>query len=231
MRYYQNASEMYNEVRRDLAEMGITTHPKTMQDKNVEGNEEYATKELQNYSYTLLQPTSMALAKELPVVLPWAEEEFLERIDLSGTVNPGEAYKSREAIWNEYMHEGKFAYSYNERFYLNQQLPKLIERLKEDPDSRQIWLSVWNPNEDPDKLGGISRVPCSLGYNFQVRNGRLNCHYVMRSCDFVTHFSNDVYLAVRLMEYISHKTGYPMGNLTHTCFSLHVYMKDIKGVF
>lgn len=231
MRMYTNPSEMYEEVKRDLAEMGIMVNPKTMQDKVVEGNEEFITKELQNYSYTLLDVKSSDVASALPVIMPWAEEEFIERIDESGTVNPGEAYKSREEVWNEYMHDGKFAYTYNERFYRNGQLKKLINRLKEDSETRQAWLSVWDPNEDPDKLGGISRVPCSLGYNFQVRNGKLNCHYIMRSCDFATHFPNDVYLAIRLLEYISYKTGYPVGNFTHTMFSLHVYNKDIQGVF
>ena len=129
------------------------------------------------------------------------------------------------------MHDGKMAYSYNERFFLNDQLEKIISRLKEDHDSRQLWLSVWNPNEDVDKLGGISRVPCSLGYNFQFRDGKLNIHYVMRSCDFKTHFINDSYLAVKLLEYVAGRVGLPVGSITHTMFSLHIYKKDIEGVF
>ena len=162
-----NWEEAQEEIKRDLAEMGFLVKPKSMQDKVIEGKEEYETKELQNYSYTLLNADS---SKIFGVIQPWADKEFEERIDESGSVNPGTAWLERKEVWDEYMHDGKMAYTYNERFFRNNQLKKIVERLKEDHDSRQLWLSVWDPNEDPNKLGGISRVPCSLGYNFQFRD-------------------------------------------------------------
>lgn len=228
MRVYINWNECYDETKRDLAEMGIDVFPKSMQDKIIEGNSDYATKELQNYSYCLLDAKSKSITG---VTQPWADAEFEERINPAGNVNPGNAWRLREHIWREYMHDGKMAYSYNERFFRNGQLEKIIDRLKKDHDSRQLWLSVWDPNEDVDKLGGISRVPCSLGYNFQFRDGKLNIHYVMRSCDFRTHFVNDVYLAIKLLEYVAERAGLEVGSFTHTMFSLHVYRKDIEGVF
>jgi len=232
MRIYTEANEAFEEIKRDLAEMGIWVHPKTMQDKNVEGNPDYETTELQNYCYTILD----AKSKDIPnVTQPWADEEFKERITdpetVGGFINPGEAWKLRDNIWGEFYHNGRFGYSYNELLWNNRQLPKIISRLKEDPDSRQLWISLWDPTRDPDLLGGISRVPCSLGYGLQVREGKLNLHYVMRSCDFSTHFANDVYLAIKLLEYISKLTGYEVGSFTHTIFSLHVYRKDLKEVF
>ena len=229
MRIYMNWNEAYEEIKRDLAEMGINVYPKTMQDKYIEGNEDYATKELQNYCYTILNAKSEDVKPSS--IQPWADEEFKERINPYGNVNPGTAYKLRQEIWNEYMHDGKFAYSYNERFFRNRQLDKIIARLQDDHDSRQLWLSVWDLNEDVDKLGGISRVPCSLGYNFQFREGKLNIHYVMRSCDFNTHFPNDVYLAIKLLEYVAERCDMKVGNFTHTMFSLHVYKKDVNNVF
>ncbi|MBP3920442.1 MAG: hypothetical protein J6D28_02635 [Bacilli bacterium] len=240
MRIYMNWEEAYEEVKRDLAEMGILVKPKTMQDKNVEGNSDYETKELQNYCYTLLNAKSSEITG---VIQPWADAEFEERIFAPSiswvengvrkykTINPGEAWKLREDVWKEYMHEGKMAYTYNERIWQNEQLEKIITRLKEDHDSRQLWLSIWDPNTDTDKLGGVSRVPCSLGYNFQFRDGKLNMHYVMRSCDFNTHFINDVYLAIKLLEYVAKEVGMEVGSFTHTMFSLHVYKKDIENVF
>lgn len=243
MRIYTNAQEMVEEVKRDLAEMGIVVRPATMQDKYVKGNPDYETKELQNYSYCLLN----ARSQDIPgVIQPWADAEFKERVtdpwerDREGKrtlfqvpefINPGEAWKLREEVWSEYMHDGKLAYTYNELLWNNDQLTKIMNRLKEDPDSRQLWISLWNPDKDPDFLGGVSRVPCSLGYGLQVRDGKLNLHYVMRSCDFVTHFRNDVYLAIKFLEWVAEKTGYPVGDFTHTMFSCHVYNKDIQGVF
>lgn len=228
MRIYVDWHECYEEVKRDLAEMGILVKPKTMQDKVIENNEAYETMELQNYSYSLLNAKSNAITR---VVQPWADAEFEERINPAGNINPGEAWKLREDVWTEYLHDGKMAYTYNERIMFNNQLNKIIKRLKEDRDSRQLWLSIWNPAIDPDKLGGISRVPCSLGYNFQFRDGKLNMHHVMRSCDFNTHFINDVYLAIKLLEYVAKECGMEVGSFTHTMFSLHVYRKDISNVF
>lgn len=228
MRIYVDWPECYEEVKRDLAEMGILVKPKTMQDKVIENNEAYETMELQNYSYSLLNAKSNAITR---VVQPWADAEFEERVNPVGNINPGEAWKLRENVWTEYLHDGKMAYTYNERIMFNDQLNKIIKRLKEDRDSRQLWLSIWNPAIDPDKLGGISRVPCSLGYNFQFRGGKLNMHYIMRSCDFNTHFINDVYLAIKLLEYVAKECGMEVGSFTHTMFSLHVYRKDISNVF
>lgn len=240
MRIYINAQEMIEETKRDLAEMGIVVRPATMQDKYVKGNPDYETRELQNYSYCLLD----AKSQDIPgVTQPWADAEFLERVtdpflrspegELSEPhfLNPGKAWELRKEVWTEYLHEGKMAYTYNELIWNNDQVTKIINRLKEDPDSRQLWISLWNPDKDPDFLGGISRVPCSLGYGLQVRDGKLNLHYVMRSCDFATHFRNDVYLAIRFLEWVAEKTGYPVGSFTHTIFSLHVYNKDVEGVF
>lgn len=231
MRLYIKADEAFEEIKRDLAEMGIWVRPKTMQDKNIEGNPEYETTELQNYCYTILN----AKSSDIPnVTQPWADAEFLERItkpENGKFINPGEAWKLRENVWGEFFHNGKFGYSYNELIWNNDQFTKIVNRLKEDPDSRQLWISLWDPTRDPDLLGGVSRVPCSLGYGFQVREGKLNMHYVMRSCDFSTHFANDVYLAIKLLEYVAEITGYEVGNFTHTIFSLHVYRKDLKEVF
>ena len=243
MRIYMNWPEAYEEIKRDLAEMGILVKPKTMQDKVIEGNSDYETKELQNYCYTLLDASSKGVTG---VIQPWADAEFKERVtdpwtrwdngeepcvDIPEFVNPGTAWELRKDIWTEYMHEGKMAYTYNERIWQNDQLTKIINRLKEDHDSRQLWLSIWDPNDDTDKLGGVSRVPCSLGYNFQFRDGKLNMHYVMRSCDFNTHFVNDVYLAIKLLEYVAKEAGLEVGSFTHTMFSLHVYKKDVSDVF
>lgn len=236
MRIYMNALEAIEEIKRDLAEMGILVKPASMQDKIIKGDPNYETQELQNYCYTILNANSRDIPNPSQ---PWADAEFEERIhnpwgkgDIPNFINPGEAWKLRPEVWTEFIQDdGTMAYTYNERLWQNDQITRVIDRLKEDPDSRQLWISLWNPNIDPSHLGGISRVPCSLGYNIQIREGKLNLHYVMRSCDFATHFRNDIYLAIKLMEYLSEKTGYPSGDFTHTIFSLHVYRKDIANVF
>ena len=153
MRLYMNAYEMYEEVKRDLAEMGIEVHPKTMQDKNIEGNPDYYTKELQNYSYCLLD----AKSQDIPgVSQPWADAEFNERVtdpwdrtpdgkvDPFSTpeyLNPGKAWELRKEVWTEYLHEGKMAYTYNELIWNNDQVTKVINRLKKAHHMSVIFIT------------------------------------------------------------------------------------------
>lgn len=235
MRIFANFQEALSEIQRDLAEMGIDVHTKTMQNKNIENDERYSTKELQFYSYRVLNPldSAQALINKLPNP-SWALAEWQERKSgIEGNpVNPGEAYKLREDIWDEFLNkEGKFDYSYSERFSINAQVQKVIDALRRDNMSRQAYINMWLP-KDYDFLGtAVSRVPCSLSYLFQFRQGKLNMEYSMRSCDFGTHFYNDVFEALSLMSYVSQKTGLPMGDFIHHIASFHVYQKDIKNVF
>lgn len=236
MRFYNDFREVYSEVMRDLAEMGKVVRPKTMQNKNIDGDKDYETKELQNYSYTILHPERVLNDPHEKVDVEWCEAEFLERISPL-PINPGEAYKLRPEVWNEFLvpnpgwdhlPDRVFDYTYSERMY--DQLPKLIEYLKADPDTRRAYLSIWNPY-DLMIVDTLVRVPCSLGYLFQIRDGKLTVKYSMRSCDIMTHFANDVYLAAKLQAYVAEQVGVGIGHLVHEIGSLHAYNKDLKGVF
>lgn len=235
MRIFMDFKEGLEEIKRDLAEMGHEVKPKSYQNKNVEGNPDFFTKELTNYTYMVLNPNPL----ELEATQPWADLEFKERVS-GERLNPGEAWKSREEVWTEFLDEnGKFDYSYPERMnhiHKIQPLHRIAKELTHNPDSRQCFLSIWEA-EDIYNIGGYKRVPCSLGYQFQIREGKIQITYLQRSADFATHFNNDLYLAVRLAEhlaYIIKSQGgpeYKVGAFIHWVGSLHVYHKDIQGVF
>ena len=235
MRIFANFTEAFSEIKRDLAEMGIDVHTKTMQNKNIENDDNYSTKELQFYSYRVIDPLNDmdVLVNSLPN-RDWALAEWNERRQgIEGhPVNPGEAYKLREGVWNEFLNkDGKFDYNYSDRLSKNSQVLQVIKALKNDPMSRQAYISIWNV-EDTSYLGtAVSRVPCSLGYLFQYRQGKLNLEYNMRSCDFSTHFKNDVFEALMLLAYVSNLTGLPTGDFIHHIASFHIYKKDIADVF
>lgn len=225
MRFYGNFKEAFSEIERDLAEMGIKVHPHSYQDKIVKDDLDFETLELQDYIYKVTNPR----LEDLEPTQPWAVMEFEERI-CGVALNPGTAWIRRDEVWNQFLEsDGKFGYTYSERMYF--QLETLIKEAKDNPDSRQLYLSIWDPNKDYDKLGGRSRVPCSLGYLFQIRKGKLNIKYFMRSCDYVTHFTNDIYLAHRLQRYFAKEVGVEVGDFTHYMGSLHVFQKDVKEVF
>jgi hypothetical protein len=75
-------------------------------------------------------------------------------------------------------------------------LGDVVALLANDPYTRQAYLPVWFPE---DTGGGSKRAPCTIGYHFLMRDGRLDINYHIRSCDFVRHFRDDLYLTVRLV--------------------------------
>lgn len=208
-------------------EMGILVHPHSWQDKNVENDPDFDTLELQNYIYTVTNPDPW----QLEPTQPWAELELVDRLYGEGNANPGFAWKSREELWAQFIEKstGQFSYTYDER--LNFQYAPIIEELRENPDSRQLYMSVWDPDIDIFRIGGVRRIPCSLGYLLQARGNQLHMTYMMRSSDFITHFQNDVWLACMMQVWLSKKANIPMGRFTHYIGSLHIFRKDSQGVF
>jgi thymidylate synthase len=239
---YQDFPEAMNEIARDLAELGVTVHPETMQDKDVADDDDYITKELANYIYTVLHPDYTQVAGTHD---EWVAQEWQDR--LVGHLNPGRAWKLRPEIWEEFLEvdgkrktdrfysegkrkavTGKFSYSYSMRMG-GPHIQKICEELIEHPNSRQLYLPVWREIDETRR--GKRRVPCSLGYHFMNRDGKLNVTYMMRSCDFHTHYANDVALATMLLTYIAGQTDLEVGTFTHYVGSLHVYAKDVADVF
>jgi thymidylate synthase len=239
-RIFMNCKEAIDEIRRDLAEMGHTIHPKSYQNKDIANDPDYAAKEVTNYTYSIVNPEIY----DLPNLLKkWVEAEASERFN-GERINPGEAYKLRPDVWNEFLVNGEFDYSYPERFnplvggskHTIDQIEEVVVELANNPDSRQCYISIWN-STDIAYMGGEKRIPCTLGYLVQIRDNQLQITYLQRSSDFATHFQNDVALAILLAKEISYRLiekydkVYRVGLFTHWIGSLHVYMKDIKNVF
>lgn len=223
-RIFKTFSEAEEEIKRELAERSIMVHPETMQDKIVADNIDYLTREVQNFQYTVTQPNTA----NLNPTQPWADIELEDRLSQS-QANPGRAYATRSEVWQEFLEEsGQFSYSYPER--LGSQLWDVVNELMLHPNSRQLFVSIWDREIDPPRRGR-RRVPCSLGYYYLYRQGRLDVTYTMRSCDFVTHWQNDVWLARKIQEWVAEKSGMQPGLFSQIVFSLHVYAKDVEGVF
>lgn len=233
-RIYKNTKECLNELRREMVEMGIKVAPFSYQNKVIKGNEDFITRELQAYEFTILDTSD---AGSLSHDKEWADAEFEERISRK-ECNPGEAYKLRDGgkFWNQFADkEGRQDYTYSDR--MKDQIDKTIEELKRNPDTRQCVITVYDACKDIDSKGGKKRIPCSLSYSFMIRddgNGtpQLNIIYHMRSCDLSTHFVNDIYLASRLRDYIANEVGVKPGIYTMFINSFHQFKKDWdEGVY
>jgi len=224
MRVYANAYELMSEIFREVFEMGHIVHPKSMQNKDVSDDDNYLTKEITNYSYCLTSLNKLSYLFFADARSKyWAEEEFMERISPL-YVNPGTAWKIRGELWREFLNNGEFDYDYNTR--MKDSLASAIKELRGNPDSRQAIINVWDAQIDPNNLGGVARVPCSMYYQVLVRDNKVNIIYNQRSADVVTHFGNDVFLAFKLMDYVSREINMKPGYLFHNIGSLHAYKKD-----
>lgn len=229
MRIYTNCYELMSETGRNLWEMGLIVKPKTYQNKDIENNPEFETKELICEQYCLTSLKDEEYLFKYSNSKDWADAEFKERI--TPDVNPGEAWELRKDIWEPFLVNGYFDYTYSERF--TYALNRLILLLKKDPDTRRAVLPVFNGSnyDDTNYYYDFVRIPCSMYYDFLIRENeigekQLNICYHQRSSDFITHFGNDVYLAYRLMQYVAAQIGVKPGYLIHTIDSLHVYRKD-----
>lgn len=109
----------------------------------------------------------------------------------------------------------------------------LVKSLAANPYSRQEWFPIFHPEDVGEVIGG--RKPCTLGYQFIVRNGRLHVFYPMRSCDFYRHFRDDIYLTLRLLLWVINRcrdiSPIPWeeitpGSITFHATSLHVFAND-----
>lgn len=230
MRIYSNSFELMSEMGRELNSYGQIVKPKTYQNKIIEGNEDFITKELICQQYCLTSLGDPVWLFVFSHSKEWADAEFQERIDTSDIINPGKAWELRKDLWEQFLVNGKFDYTYNERMVI---LPYTIQLLKSDSDTRKAVLPIFNGNGEDDTLyyPGNKRIPCSMYYDFLIRqNGKgekvLHICYHQRSSDFAQHFGNDIYLAWRLMEYVAQEVGVKPGYLYHTIDSLHIYKKD-----
>jgi thymidylate synthase len=80
-------------------------------------------------------------------------------------------------------------------------LDDVVQILAEDPLTRQAYLPIFYP-EDVAAARQSKRIPCTLGYHFIHRFGQLHLYYPMRSCDFIRHWRDDIYLTIRLQLWI-----------------------------
>lgn len=226
MRIFNNFWEAFNEIERDLFEMGIESHSNTMQDKDVTNNPDYDTKEMIGYSFMLndwddRDDVVVALLGEEARV--YCEQELIDRVS-GQPLNPGNSYKMRKEVWNDFLRSGRFSYTYPER--MHDQLFQMINHLKYNKESRQSIVTIYDKHDDMMNIGGRKRIPCSMYYHFMIREGGLTIVYTMRSCDFYTHMPIDIWLATGILEYVAAMLKIPPMAMIYFCDSLHAYRKD-----
>jgi len=167
---------------------------------------------------------------------PWADEHWAERV-CGKPLNPPPSHVNWNTKTDEYLSGEKFSHSYPERLWSKDlhtgirydvaDLNTAVELLKKEPDTRQCYIPFFFPEDLTAAVQG-ERVPCSFGWHFMLRNGKLHCSYHMRSCDAVRHFHNDIYFAIRLCMWLIEKADLPAipGTLHFSATSFHCFSND-----
>jgi hypothetical protein len=197
-----------------------------------------------------------AWAAKVDPNLPWAEAHFKERVSMVPHNPPPshEIWPHAQSDNQEFTNKGKFSHTYPERFwpkFANDDWPvgkhqphqgirfrygdlmDVVRLMHNDPHTRQAYLPVFFPEDTGAHHG--QRIPCTLGYLFRYRRGRMNIVYYIRSCDFRRHFRDDVYMAGRLAQWMMimlrdsnlKLEALDMGKLIMHISSLHIFEGDL----
>jgi hypothetical protein len=226
------------------------------QGRDIKGDASKVTWEIREAVLELGMPETMSEAQQLiSPNLPWAEDHFQERVG-GKPLNPPPSNAWWPFAQNghaDHVDEtGKFSHTYPERFWPKHagedlvtwndepvthvgirfqygDLSDVVNRLISSRMTRQAYLPVWFPEDTGAPEG--ERVPCSIGYHFMIREGRLHVSYTIRACDFMRHFKDDVYMAIRLAQWVRHEVDMDfdelkMGDLTMHIGSFHIFNGD-----
>jgi thymidylate synthase len=138
---------------------------------------------------------------------------------LSGTSFPDLVIAIGPQFKNYAEDNGIFHGAYGPR--TNGQFDVIIDRLRQDPDTRQAVVTIWNPQYDlqPNKRD----YPCTILHQFRIRDNKLNMSVYMRSNDVWLGAAYDFFQFTRVQLAIASVLGIEPGTYNHHVGSLHIY--------
>jgi thymidylate synthase len=103
------------------------------------------------------------------------------------------------------------------------QLARVIESLKADPDSRRHIVSAWNVAD----LDDMALAPCHAFFQFYVADGRLSCQLYQRSADVFLGVPFNIASYALLTHMVAQVTGLEVGDFVHTLGDAHLYLNHL----
>lgn len=109
------------------------------------------------------------------------------------------------------------------------QLDYAVQRLKRDPNTRQLVISLWKPSDliTEDKRD----MPCTILWQFILRENNLHMIAYMRSNDAWLGTCYDIYAFTCIQMMLAASIGAGVGHYTHVIGSLHLYERDREKAF
>lgn len=106
------------------------------------------------------------------------------------------------------------------------QMQNVVKRLREDADTRQAIVQVWDARYD--QAGWTPKdLPCTLMFGFAIYDNQLEMSTTMRSNDIWWGVAHDVPMFTALQHSVASALQLPVGPYTHTAYSFHMYERDL----
>ncbi len=157
---------------------------------------------------------------------------------LNGDTNIEYLQENGVRIWNEWADEaGNLGpvYGHQWRNWNSEeidQIKEVIHTLKNNPDSRRMLVSAWNPSVMPNTSQSFSEnvaqgkaalPPCHAFFQFYVANGKLSCQLYQRSADIFLGVPFNIASYALLTMMVAQVCGYQPGDFIHTFGDAHIY--------
>ena len=119
------------------------------------------------------------------------------------------------------------------------QLKDVISSLKENPSSRRMIVTAWNPNIIPNtkktfsenvREGKAALPPCHAFFQFYVADNKLSCQMYQRSADVFLGVPFNIASYALLTFMIAQVCELEVGEFVHTLGDAHIYLNHLEQV-
>ena len=104
------------------------------------------------------------------------------------------------------------------------QIDKVIAEIKENPSSRRLIVSAWNPAE----IDEMALPPCHVLFQFYVNDGELSCQLYQRSADLFLGVPFNIASYSLLTMMVAQVCDLKPGDFVHTFGDLHLYSNHLE---
>ncbi|WP_288762289.1 thymidylate synthase [uncultured Prevotella sp.] len=104
------------------------------------------------------------------------------------------------------------------------QIKKVVEQIKNTPDSRRMIVSAWNVADIDD----MKLPPCHCFFQFYVADGKLSLQLYQRSADTFLGVPFNIASYALLLLMVAQVTGLKPGDFIHTTGDTHLYLNHIE---
>ena len=120
----------------------------------------------------------------------------------------------------------QFDYAYGWQMRKYDILPKIIKKLRENPNTRRAYIPLFHP----DNVGSTEEVPCCTAIDILIRDGVLFMTTFFRSNEMYQAAMTDIYGFCAFQEHLAKRLGYHPGEYHQYICSAHLRMSDEDGI-